>query len=204
MKKIVFVGGPGSGKSTISAEVFVELKKRGENVELVTEWIRQDLWINGPMTTIWEQFRTYAKQREIEDSVPSNVDWVVTDSGTLTPYFYAIEYCDQKDPRQRLVLHEMYNRLVTDIFTNRYSHIFYLPTAETYKRNSNILSDGTRFQTLEQVNKLDQNMRITFCEMIKNDSVYTVDVPLEQRSGFVLDKLGFGSQNKPLMETRNA
>lgn len=191
MKKIVFVGGPGSGKSTISAEVFVELKKRGANVELVTEWIRQDLWINGPMTTIWEQFRTYAKQREIEDSVPSNVDWVVTDSGTLTPYFYAIEYCNQKDPRQRLVLHEMYNRLVTDIFTNRYSHIFYLPTAETYKRNTKILSDGTRFQTLEQVNKLDQNMRITFCEMIKNDSVYTVDVPLEERSSFVLDKLGF-------------
>lgn len=194
MKKVVFVGGPGSGKSTISAEVFVELKKRGANVELVTEWIRQDLWINGPMTTIWEQFRTYAKQREIEDSVPSNVDWVVTDSGTLTPYFYAIEYCDQKDPRQRLVLHEMYNRLVTDIFTNRYTHIFYLPTTETYKRNSNILSDGTRFQTLEQVNKLDQNMRITFCEMIKNDSVYTVDVPLEERSQFVLDKLGFGIQ----------
>lgn len=194
MKKVVFVGGPGSGKSTISAEVFVELKKRGANVELVTEWIRQDLWINGPMTTIWEQFRTYAKQREIEDSVPSNVDWVVTDSGTLTPYFYAIEYCDQKDPRQRLVLHEMYNRLVTDIFTNRYTHIFYLPTTETYKRNSNILSDGTRFQTLEQVNKLDQNMRITFCEMIKNDSVYTVDVPLEERSQFVLDKLGFGTQ----------
>lgn len=194
MKKVVFVGGPGSGKSTISAEVFVELKKRGANVELVTEWIRQDLWINGPMTTIWEQFRTYAKQREIEDSVPTNVDWVVTDSGTLTPYFYAIEYCDQKDPRQRLVLHEMYNRLVTDIFTNRYTHIFYLPTTETYKRNSNILSDGTRFQTLEQVNKLDQNMRITFCEMIKNDSVYTVDVPLEERSQFVLDKLGFGTQ----------
>ena len=194
MKKIVFVGGPGSGKSTISAEVFVELKKRGANVELVTEWIRQDLWINGPMTTIWEQFRTYAKQREIEDSVPTTVDWVVTDSGTLTPYFYAIEYCDQKDPRQRLVLHEMYNRLVTDIFTNRYTHIFYLPTTETYKRNSNILSDGTRFQTLEQVNKLDQNMRITFCEMIKNDSVYTVDVPLEERSQFVLDKLGFGTQ----------
>ena len=194
MKKVVFVGGPGSGKSTISAEVFVELKKRGANVELVTEWIRQDLWINGPMTTIWEQFRTYAKQREIEDSVPTTVDWVVTDSGTLTPYFYAIEYCDQKDPRQRLVLHEMYNRLVTDIFTNRYTHIFYLPTTETYKRNSNILSDGTRFQTLEQVNKLDQNMRITFCEMIKNDSVYTVDVPLEERSQFVLDKLGFGTQ----------
>jgi adenylate kinase family enzyme len=194
MKKIVFVGGPGSGKSTISAEVFVELKKRGANVELVTEWIRQDLWINGPMTTIWEQFRTYAKQREIEDSVPTTVDWVVTDSGTLTPYFYAIEYCDQKDPRQRLVLHEMYNRLVTDIFTNRYTHIFYLPTTETYKRNSNILSDGTRFQTLEQANKLDQNMRSTFCEMIKNDSVYTVDVPLEERSQFVLDKLGFGTQ----------
>ena len=194
MKKVVFVGGPGSGKSTISAEVFVELKKRGANVELVTEWIRQDLWINGPMTTIWEQFRTYAKQREIEDSVPTTVDWVVTDSGTLTPYFYAIEYCDQKDPRQRLVLHEMYNRLVTDIFTNRYTHIFYLPTTETYKRNSNILSDGTRFQTLEQANKLDQNMRSTFCEMIKNDSVYTVDVPLEERSQFVLDKLGFGTQ----------
>ena len=194
MKKVVFVGGPGSGKSTISAEVFVELKKRGENVELVTEWIRQDLWINGPMTTIWEQFRTYAKQREIEDSVPGNVEWVVTDSGTLTPYFYAIEYCDQKDPRQRLVLHEMYNRLVTDIFTNRYSHIFYLPTTETYKRNSKILNDGTRFQTLDQVNKLDQNMRITFCEMIKNDSVYTVDVPLEKRSQFVLDKLGFGEK----------
>ena len=195
MKKVVFIGGPGSGKSTIAAETFVTLKKQNINAELVTEWIRQDIWLNGPMTNIWEQFRTGARQREIENAVPTTVDYVITDSGTLTPYFYALEYCDQKDSRQRLVLHEMYKQLVTDIFTNRYNYIFYLPNSQTYQANDKILSDGTRYQSLEQANTLDTNMRITFCQMIKNDNVYAVDVPLDQRLSFVLDKLGFSNNN---------
>lgn len=38
--RIQFIGGPGVGKSTVSAIVFGELKKRGLNIELIQEYVK--------------------------------------------------------------------------------------------------------------------------------------------------------------------
>src|ERR1051326_1126376 len=104
--RVVFIGTAGCGKSTLSSQVFSALKQAGRRVEHIHEFVRYDIHANGPMTSIWEQYRTRQYQKELEDAVPDGADYVICDSGTLTPYFYACLYADPNDARQRLVLHD--------------------------------------------------------------------------------------------------
>lgn len=60
-KVINLLGGPGIGKSTIAAEIFSLLKKRGFNAELVTEFAK-DLVYEGRKKTFADQLYLLAKQ----------------------------------------------------------------------------------------------------------------------------------------------
>src|SRR4051812_24553708 len=98
--RIVFIGTPGSGKTTLAAAVFSALKQAGRSVEHVDEFVRRNIAAHGKMTSIWEQSRTRQHQKELEDTVPANVKYVICDSGTISPYFYACLYSDPNEPRQ--------------------------------------------------------------------------------------------------------
>jgi energy-coupling factor transporter ATP-binding protein EcfA2 len=186
-KKICFIGNAGSGKSTLSADVYVQLKKQNMNVELVPEYVRTDIQLNGPMTTIWEQYRTRNNQKEIEDAIPDNVEFMITDSGVLTPYFYSCLYADNTIPRQRIVLQDMYKLLLDDLYLRRYSHIFFLPMKETYAQNPNILSDGTRYQSKEEILTLEIHFDLVFTKLHKVDNIHVLACPLDERVDRVLD-----------------
>lgn len=188
-KKIAFIGSAGSGKSTLAADVFVEMKKKGYNVELVTEMIRTDIQINGPMTTIWEQYRTIFKQREVENAVPNTVEWIITDSGTLTPYFYSCLYTNKTNERERLVLADMFKFLIDDLYQKRYHYVFFLPGKYVYDTNKDIAKDGTRYQSDEELQILDDHMRLVFTRMFKVDNIIELDVPMKKRTKEVLKVL---------------
>lgn len=185
-KKIALIGSPGSGKSTLAAEVFVALKKLGKNVELISEWVRSDIHQNGPLQSIWEQFRTRQHQKDLEDAVPDTVEYVITDSGTLTPYFYACLYANNGDSRQRLVMQDMYKMLLDDLYLNRYTHIFFLPVSQTYKVRPDILNDGTRFQSLDEIDTLEMHMTLMFARLHCLSSVTVLNEPLDVRPNRVL------------------
>lgn len=189
-KKIIFIGTASSGKSTLATGVFSKLKETGKNVELVDEFIRKDIQMNGPMETIWEQYRTRTKQRELEDSVPEKVDFTIIDSGTLTPYFYACMYANCQKPRERLVLQDMHKYLLDDLYLKRYDLVFYLPYIE-----NNSADDGTRFQTIEQIKALDQHMNLFFMKQNKMDNIFLIDKPYEQRLKFVVEKINCFAAN---------
>jgi nicotinamide riboside kinase len=182
-KKIIFIGTASSGKSTLTSNVFATLKAKGFNAELVDEFIRRDIQMNGPMESIWEQYRTRAKQKELEDSVP-DVDYTIIDSGTLTPYFYACLYANGNKPRERLVLQDMHKYLLDDLYLKRYDFVFYLPF-----KNNNSIDDGTRFQTIEQIKAIDTHMNLFFIQQNKVDNIFMVNEKYEDRLDFVIKKI---------------
>jgi len=187
MKKIVFIGPPGCGKSTLAAQVFTRLKEKNYNTELVSEWIRQDIQINGPILSIWEQYRTLLEQRKIEEAIPNIVDWVIVDSGTLTPYFYCCLYTLKANERERLVLADMFKFLIDDLYQKRYDYVFYLSAEKIYKKKKKeILNDGTRFQTEKELNILEDHMRLIFKEIFNLDNVFYLDIPFNKRADAVL------------------
>lgn len=186
-KKVVFIGSAGTGKSTLATEIFVKLKKKGLNTELIHEFIRYDIQANGPMESIWEQYRTLLSQRSLEDAVPDSVDWVIADSGTLTPYFYCILYASKANERERLVLADMFKFLIDDLFQKRYDYVFFLTGKEIYdKETDKIIDDGTRYQSSEELNILDDHMKLVFTRMFNVDNVINLDCPLIERAETVM------------------
>ena len=176
MQRIVFIGAAGCGKTTLATSVFAALKQAGRNVEHVHEFIRHDINSNGPMTSIWEQYRTRQFQKELEDAVPQNATYVICDSGTLTPYLYAVLYANPSEPRQRLVLQDMYRYLLDDLYLRRYDLVFYVPLLS----NAN-LHDGTRYQTEQEIKVLNQHMQLVFTQLHRLPNIHTVESSFELR-----------------------
>lgn len=178
--------------TTLATSVFTALKQAGRQAEHVHEFVRYDIHAHGPMTSIWEQYRTRQFQKELEDAVPNDVDYVICDSGTLSPYFYASLYADASEPRQRLVLQDMYRYFITDLFTRRYDLVFYLPSFDHPN-----LNDGTRYQTENEIKILDEHMRLVFTKLHRLDNVHMVQSGLDLRLEEVMWKI-LGTDNLTL------
>jgi len=182
--RVAIIGAPSCGKSALAADIYTQLKQSGHNVELVHEWIRFDIMTRGSMTSIWEQYRTRQYQKELEDAVPSNVDYVIVDGGLLLPYFFAVLYADPNEPRQRVVLQDMYRYLLDDLYLQRYDKVFYLPLLAGRQRE-----DGTRYQTEAEIALLDEHIRLMFTKLHRLPFVSTVNGGFDQRLDEVMWKI---------------
>lgn len=182
MKKIVFIGAPGSGKTTLTNGVFAALKTRGINVEIAPEMIRYDVQQSGAMQSVWEQYRTRNRQKELEDAIPDSVEILVSDAGTISMYFFAVHYINPENARERLVLQDMYRYLLDDIYLNRYDLIFYLPTQPNVDTD-----DGTRFQSAEDIEMLDMHMGMVFTALHKTSRIFRIDGPMDGRHDIVMN-----------------
>lgn len=84
-------GGPGVGKSTTAASLFVEMKKKGLKVELVTEVAKDFVW-EDRMTTLSIQPYITIKQFRNLIRLKGKVDYVITDAPILLGCIYADKY----------------------------------------------------------------------------------------------------------------
>lgn len=88
LRIINIVGAPGAGKSTLAAGLFVEMKKRYMNVELVTEYAK-DLIYDGLHSDDFDQKTIFKEQHKRVARLIDNVQWVVTDSPLYLSAYYA-------------------------------------------------------------------------------------------------------------------
>jgi hypothetical protein len=186
--RITFIGGPGSGKSTTAADVFVQLKKLGRNVEMIQEWVRRDIMRNGPMQSVFEQYRTLMFHRREEEHFPPNVEYLIHDGNTLTPYFYAAVYANKGDKRERLVVQDMHAALLDDLYSRKYDLIYFLPRAIA-DASASYFDDGTRFQSAEDVAVLEDYMRLLFTKVHNLDNIRVLDCPLHQRNEVLISDI---------------
>lgn len=85
---INFIGGPGIGKSTSAAELFVKMKQAKLDVELVTEVAKDFVWENRKDTLSYQPYVTSKQFRNLY-RLHGKVDYVVTDASILNGLFYA-------------------------------------------------------------------------------------------------------------------
>ena len=89
ISRINFYGGPGVGKSTLAAKFFVHLKRRGHNVELIPEFVKQYVYTKQTLTP-WGQVYMFGQQFGAELRVlEGGVQQLVTDSPLLLQAIYA-------------------------------------------------------------------------------------------------------------------
>ena len=90
MKDTIIVNlfaGPGTGKSTTAAEIYVLLKKAGVNVELVREFAKDLVWEGTIHEYLQESIAKGQKKRE--DVLLGKVDVIVTDSPYIQGALYS-------------------------------------------------------------------------------------------------------------------
>lgn len=107
-------GGPGSGKSTMAARLFSELKDSGIVAELVTEYAKDLTWQES-YYELSNQIYIFGKQQHRIWRVYGKVEVVITDS----PLLLSLIYGNSSDNFKQLVIEEHRSRTSIDIFLNR-------------------------------------------------------------------------------------
>jgi adenylate kinase family enzyme len=89
MKKIVInlLSGPGSGKTTLAAKFFFELKMKCLNIEYVQEYVKQLVWLK-EYELINNQYFISTKQYELTKNISNGTEFVITDGSLLNGLIY--------------------------------------------------------------------------------------------------------------------
>lgn len=135
-------GAPGAGKSTGAAYVFSQLKMRGVNAELVTEFAKDKVW-EGSKAVFENQAYIFGKQYFRISRVKDKVDVVVTDSPIILSCFYG-----ENDP----ILGEEFNAFVKKVSASFYSLNAFIDRVKPY-------NPVGRFQTEEQSDEISQKLQ---------------------------------------------
>lgn len=110
-KYINFLGGPGTGKSTSAAELFVKMKQEGYDVELVTEVAKDFVWENRSETLSNQPYVTSKQFRNLY-RLHGKVDYVVTDASVLNGLIYS----ENKPSTLHPYILSLHNEMLTPSF----------------------------------------------------------------------------------------
>lgn len=148
MKKPIVVNlfaGPGAGKSTAAAYIFSQLKMKGINCELITEFAKDKTWEKNYSALRCQEY-VFGKQSYKMDRCRDQVDVIITDSPLPLGIFY----------NQNPVLGRHYESLVMDVF-NTYDNLnFFINRKKPYNPIG-------RNQTEEESKEIDERIK-TFCQ----------------------------------------
>jgi nicotinamide riboside kinase len=151
-------GGPGCGKSTTMARLFADLKTKGLNVEMVSEFAK-DLVYEQRQETMKDELYIFAKQHHRMFRVNDKVDVIITDRPLLLTNIYAKLYLPENDFRNDLV------NLVRSTFNNFDNYNILL------NRNGIEYKTEGRLQDLEQSKEIDE---MTLKELVLSRQSYSM------------------------------
>lgn len=119
---INLLGGPGSGKSTVAAATFAELKYQQKEVELVTEFAKDLVWERS-WSPMENQIYMLGQQYHRLHRLIGKVDFVVTDAPILLQLYYGRN------------MPASFQQLVLDLYGEMNNHNFFLVRPEQYNPN---------------------------------------------------------------------
>lgn len=134
-------GAPGAGKSTGAAYIFSQLKMRGINAELVTEFAKDKVW-EGSKAVFENQAYIFGKQYFRISRCADQVDVIVTDS----PLLLSILYNNDED------LGGTFDAVVRRVAKKYNSKNYYLKRVKDY-------NPAGRFQTEEESDEIATELK---------------------------------------------
>jgi predicted ATPase len=141
-KYINIFGGPGTGKSTTAAMLFVEMKKLGFNVELVTEVAKDFVWEDRSTTLTIQPYITIKQFRNLV-RLKGKVDYVITDAPILLGCVYADKYAPH--------LPASYKQLIVDLHKQELD-----PSINIALRRAYTYDKSGRYQSEKEASEIDE------------------------------------------------
>lgn len=146
-------GAPGAGKSTGAAYVFSQLKMKGINCELVTEYAKDKVW-EEDTTALSNQAYVFGHQLFRLTKLEGKVDVVITDSPILLSIIY------NKDMKR---LGTAFNEVVKNCFESFDNINFFIHRVKPY-------NPVGRLQTEKESDKLSEDIKLCFA-LYKQDLI---------------------------------
>ena len=112
------IGAPGTGKTTIAADLFAKMKFIGIDVELVSEYAKELVW-EERHETFKNELYLFAKQHHRIFRLYGKVDVIITDRPLILSLFYNQKYGDNSKEFNNLITHEVNKFQNLNIFLNR-------------------------------------------------------------------------------------
>lgn len=153
-----FFGGPGAGKSTLAANLYVELKRRGHNVSLLKEFAKEKT-IERNKTALG--YQTYITGMQIYNQSVSEemFDVVISDSPIPLGVFYNVNMPKAvRDVWEEYILAEFRRRDNINYFINRAPEALFNKTGRNQDETEALKID---LQILEYLNKNEINFTHT-------------------------------------------
>lgn len=159
-KETVFInlfGGPGTGKSTLCASIFTELKMKGIDCEMALEYAKDVVWEES-YTKLKNQIYIFGKQHSRIHRLNGKVDIVITDS----PLINSIVYDTTNNPYLKdLVLHEFKKLRTVNYFLKR---------GTQYNPNGRVQTAEDALKVDENYKKLLDDNHIPYHELVVNEN----------------------------------
>lgn len=138
-------GGPGSGKTTVAAEVFSILKEKGYEVENVSEFAKELVW-EGRDEAFNDRLYMHGEQNHRLMQMNGKLDYIITDSPLFLTAIYNNYYLKDKFPKS---YNEMIDTVTIETFKLYNNKTYYL------KRNTDYKVIGRR-ESEETANIIDE------------------------------------------------
>jgi hypothetical protein len=164
-------GGPGTGKSTVMAGVFSELKWRGVNCEIAPEFAKEKVWEKS-INILGNQIYVFGKQYNTIFRLMGQVEAIITDSPLLLSTIYGTNET------------ETFHELVLETF-NKYNNLnIFLEREKGYNPKG-------RLQTEDEAKEKDVEVR----ELLDKYDIDYVVIPARKDSmvkiaDMVMERLG--------------
>ena len=160
-------GAPGAGKSTGAAMIFAELKKRGVNAELVTEFAKDKTWEHNAMALGCQEY-VFGKQSYRLARCRADVDVIVTDSPLPLSLLYA------SDPA--LLGDGAFQKVVMNVF-NSYNNLnYYVNRVKPYNPKGRNQTEAESDGLAAPLKKLINENGISCVEINGDDEGYAAVV----------------------------
>ena len=148
---INFFGGPGIGKSTQSAGLFTEMKKKHLDVELTFEFPKIVAWEEN-YSAIKDQFYITANQHRNISRLYNKVKYIIVDSPIILGMVYKDRYSIEPE-YPAMFYDESFDNFVISLFKKYNSlNILLIRDDLTYDENG-------RFQNLQESKDLDNDIK---------------------------------------------
>ncbi len=126
---INIAGGPGSGKTTVAAEVFSMLKEKGYDVENVSEFAKELVW-EGRDEAFNDRLYMHGEQNHRLMQMNNKLDYIITDSPLFLTAIYNNYYLKDKFPKS---YNDMIDLVTYETFNLYNNKVYFLERNTDYK-----------------------------------------------------------------------